>query len=79
MKTPFIFYFLLQVENNYETDLIFPIIEKASNLANVSYTLADESKKTNLKVSCNPRIVSFLGGTYFSNFVSLHLNFFLFR
>lgn len=41
---------LQNVENNYETDLIFPIIEKASNLANVSYTLADESKKTNLKI-----------------------------
>ncbi|KAK4477261.1 hypothetical protein RD792_016475 [Penstemon davidsonii] len=41
---------LQQVPNNYETDLIFPIIEKASNLANVSYTLADESTKTNLKI-----------------------------
>ncbi|KAL8543436.1 hypothetical protein ACS0TY_004104 [Phlomoides rotata] len=41
---------LQQVPNNYETDLIFPIIEKASNLANVSYTLADESTKANLKI-----------------------------
>ncbi|XP_073292814.1 alanine--tRNA ligase, chloroplastic/mitochondrial isoform X2 [Primulina huaijiensis] len=41
---------LQQVPNNYETDLIFPIIEKASKLANVSYTLADESSKTNLKI-----------------------------
>ncbi|KAL0334524.1 UNVERIFIED_CONTAM: Alanine--tRNA ligase, chloroplastic/mitochondrial [Sesamum radiatum] len=38
------------VPNNYETDLIFPIIEKASNLAKVSYQLADESTKTNLKI-----------------------------
>ncbi|XP_073122048.1 alanine--tRNA ligase, chloroplastic/mitochondrial isoform X2 [Henckelia pumila] len=41
---------LQQVPNNYETDLIFPIIEKASKLANVSYTLADETSKTNLKI-----------------------------
>ncbi|KAK4401337.1 Alanine--tRNA ligase, chloroplastic/mitochondrial [Sesamum angolense] len=34
-----------EVPNNYETDLIFPIIEKASNLAKVSYQLADESTK----------------------------------
>ncbi|KAH6777098.1 Alanyl-tRNA synthetase [Perilla frutescens var. frutescens] len=41
---------LQQVPNNYETDLIFPIVKKASDLANVSYTLADESKKINLKI-----------------------------
>ncbi|KAG8368025.1 hypothetical protein BUALT_Bualt15G0002300 [Buddleja alternifolia] len=41
---------LQEVPNNYETDLIFPIIEKASNLANVLYTLADESTKTSLKI-----------------------------
>ncbi|KAK6159626.1 hypothetical protein DH2020_006940 [Rehmannia glutinosa] len=41
---------LQQVPNNYETDLIFPIIEKASYLANVSYKSADEPTKTNLKI-----------------------------
>ncbi|XP_052193975.1 alanine--tRNA ligase, chloroplastic/mitochondrial isoform X2 [Diospyros lotus] len=41
---------LQKVPNNYETDLIFPIIERASELANVSYPLADESVKTNLKI-----------------------------
>ncbi|KAL3624356.1 hypothetical protein CASFOL_033172 [Castilleja foliolosa] len=41
---------LQQVPNNYETDLIFPIIEKASNLARVSYKFADESTKTKLKI-----------------------------
>ncbi|CAA0827742.1 Probable alanine--tRNA ligase- chloroplastic [Striga hermonthica] len=41
---------LQQVPNNYETDLIFPIIEKASNLANLSYKSADKSTKTNLKI-----------------------------
>ncbi|KAL7156343.1 hypothetical protein ABFS83_02G003000 [Erythranthe nasuta] len=41
---------LQQVPNNYETDLIFPIIEKASNLANLSYKFADESKKAYLKI-----------------------------
>ncbi|GFQ01884.1 probable alanine--tRNA ligase chloroplastic [Phtheirospermum japonicum] len=41
---------LQQVPNNYETDLIFPIIEKASNLAKVSYKFADESTKSKLKI-----------------------------
>lgn len=40
----------VQVPNNYETDLIYPIIEKASELANVSYELADDRSKMNLKV-----------------------------
>lgn len=40
----------LQVPNNYETDLIYPIIEKAAELANVSYALADDLSKMNLKV-----------------------------
>lgn len=44
-------WFLTQVPNNYETDVIFPIIEKASELANVSYALADDPTKTKLKVS----------------------------
>ncbi|KVI04030.1 Alanine-tRNA ligase, class IIc [Cynara cardunculus var. scolymus] len=38
------------VPNNYETDLIFPIIEKVSELANVSYALTDDSSRTKLKV-----------------------------
>ncbi|CAN4107304.1 unnamed protein product [Withania somnifera] len=41
---------LQKVPNNYETDLIFPIIEKAGELANVSYALADDSTKTKLKI-----------------------------
>ncbi|MED6107781.1 hypothetical protein PIB30_017272 [Stylosanthes scabra] len=41
---------LQKVPNNYETDLIFPIIEKASKLANVSYVTADDQTKRNLKV-----------------------------
>ncbi|KAA3482238.1 alanine--tRNA ligase-like [Gossypium australe] len=41
---------LQKVPNNYETDLIYPIIEKASALANISYPLADEQKKLKLKV-----------------------------
>lgn len=40
----------LQVPNNYETDLIYPIIQKASELANVTYDTADNQSKTNLKV-----------------------------
>ncbi|KAJ0969390.1 hypothetical protein J5N97_022267 [Dioscorea zingiberensis] len=41
---------LQKVPNNYETDLIFPIIEKASKLAMISYANADNVTKTNLKI-----------------------------
>jgi len=38
------------VPNNYETDLIFPLIETASQLAGVDYRTLDEKGKTSLKV-----------------------------
>ncbi|MEL6162346.1 MAG: alanine--tRNA ligase [Cyanobacteria bacterium J06628_3] len=41
---------LQQVPNNYETDLIFPIIEKAGEIAGISYSKSDEKTKTSLKV-----------------------------
>ncbi|OVA10877.1 Alanine-tRNA ligase [Macleaya cordata] len=41
---------LQKVQNNYETDLIYPIIEKASELAMIPYTKADEHLKTNFKI-----------------------------
>ncbi|KAJ6850377.1 putative alanine--tRNA ligase, chloroplastic/mitochondrial [Iris pallida] len=41
---------LQKVPNNYETDLVFPIIEKASKLARVSYAKSDNATKTNLKI-----------------------------
>ena len=41
---------LQQVPNNYETDLIFPIIETAADLAGINYKQADEKTKTSLKV-----------------------------
>ncbi|KAM6558510.1 hypothetical protein CsatA_027749 [Cannabis sativa] len=41
---------LQKVPNNYETDLIYPIIKRASELANVSYELADDRTKMNLKI-----------------------------
>lgn len=41
---------LQQVPNNYETDLIFPIIQKAAEIAGVDYSRADERTKTSLKV-----------------------------
>ncbi|XP_010242838.1 PREDICTED: alanine--tRNA ligase, chloroplastic/mitochondrial isoform X2 [Nelumbo nucifera] len=41
---------LQKVPNNYETDLIYPIIEKAEELALVSYAEADDRVKTYLKV-----------------------------
>ncbi len=41
---------LQKVPNNYETDLIFPIVETAANLAGIDYAKADESTKISLKV-----------------------------
>lgn len=41
---------LQQVPNNYETDLIFPIIKTAAQLADIDYSKADENTKVSLKV-----------------------------
>ena len=41
---------LQAVPNNYETDLIFPLIEAAANLAGVDYRTLDHKGKTSLKV-----------------------------
>ncbi|MBW4470052.1 MAG: alanine--tRNA ligase [Stenomitos rutilans HA7619-LM2] len=41
---------LQKVPNNYETDLIFPIIQKAASIANVDYATADGATKIALKV-----------------------------
>jgi len=38
------------VPNNYETDLIFPLVQAAADLAGVEYGAADERTKTSLKV-----------------------------
>lgn len=38
------------VPNNYETDLIFPIVKKAAALAGLDYELCDDKTKTSLKV-----------------------------
>ncbi|HEY9770218.1 MAG TPA: alanine--tRNA ligase [Coleofasciculaceae cyanobacterium] len=41
---------LQQVPNNYETDLIFPIIETVAEIADIDYGKADEKTNTSLKV-----------------------------
>ena len=41
---------LQQVPNNYETDLILPIINEAGSIAGINYSQADEKTKTSLKV-----------------------------
>ncbi len=41
---------LQQVPNNYETDLIFPIIHTAAEIANLEYGNCDEKTKVSLKV-----------------------------
>lgn len=38
------------MDNNYETDLIRPIIDKAASIASVDYDAADERARTQLKV-----------------------------
>ena len=41
---------LQQVPNNYETDLIFPLVQTAADLAGIDYGKAEEETKTSLKV-----------------------------
>ncbi len=41
---------LQNVANNYETDLIFPIIKKAADIAGIDYSKSNEKTKTSLKV-----------------------------
>ncbi|OLP19514.1 alanine--tRNA ligase [Leptolyngbya sp. 'hensonii'] len=41
---------LQQVPNNYETDLIFPIVKTAAELAGIDYAQADDRTKVSLKV-----------------------------
>jgi alanyl-tRNA synthetase len=41
---------LQKVPNNYETDLIFPIIQTAAKLADIDYHQVDEKTKVSLKV-----------------------------
>lgn len=41
---------LQQVPNNYETDLIFPIIKTAAEIAGLDYAKSDEKTKVSLKV-----------------------------
>ncbi|QYX32153.1 alanine--tRNA ligase [Sphaerospermopsis torques-reginae] len=41
---------LQKVPNNYETDLIFPIVETATKIAKIDYHQSDENTKVSLKV-----------------------------
>ncbi|NET65302.1 MAG: alanine--tRNA ligase [Moorea sp. SIO1G6] len=41
---------LQQVPNNYETDLIFPIVKTAAEIAGVNYSKSNEKTKVSLKV-----------------------------
>src|SRR5919202_6771723 len=41
---------LQKVPNNYETDLIFPIIKTAAEIAGIDYAKSDDSTKVSLKV-----------------------------
>ena len=38
------------VPNNYETDLIFPLIQSAADIAGIDYAKADDTQKVSLKV-----------------------------
>ena len=37
-------------QNNYETDLIFPIIQKTCKLANIDYFSSNDKNKISLKI-----------------------------
>ena len=41
---------LQRVPNNYETDLMFPLIQKVASIAGISYNSVDEKKKTSFKI-----------------------------
>jgi alanyl-tRNA synthetase len=41
---------LQQVPNNYETDLIFPVVKAAAEIAGIDYAQSDEQTKISLKV-----------------------------
>jgi alanyl-tRNA synthetase len=41
---------LQKVPNNYETDLIFPIVQTAAKIAGIDYAKADDATKVSLKV-----------------------------
>ena len=38
------------VTNNYETDLLRPVMNRAAELAGISYDTADDESRTSLKV-----------------------------
>ena len=49
------------VPNNYETDLIFPLVARAARLGGLDYHRADERQKTALKVLADhTRAVTYL-------------------
>ena len=37
------------MSNNYETDLLRPVMDRAAELAGISYDTADEKSRTSLK------------------------------
>ena len=41
---------LQKKQNNYETDLIFPIIQKICDIANIDYSSSDDKNKISLKI-----------------------------
>ena len=41
---------LQKKRNNYETDLILPIVEEAANIANIDYFSSNERTKISLKI-----------------------------
>jgi len=49
------------VPNNYETDLIFPIVTKAAQLAGIDYNTASPTAQTALKVCVVCRVVNRYG------------------
>ena len=56
---------LQRVPNNYETDLIFPIVAAAARLAGLDYHAASEREKTSLKVRGALLLSPYTEGTLF--------------
>ena len=44
------------MSNNYETDLLRPVMDRAAELAGISYDTADEKSRTSLKVPARPSV-----------------------
>ena len=62
---------LQDVPNNYETDLIYPLIQKAALLANIDYNGIDEKKKTVTTINLDDSSIKDLQSSFHGKQTSL--------